>query len=827
MRRLLILCLGAFLAAACARDGASTTGESAAAGDVLFSLELKEDGKALATFPEAGEDGVLGRFIHTAGLTAGLGSNPIGLDRGLGDAGRVVVFRIAGGKLVLEQENWEYRASADNPAERRAVRNSFASSVLWAGKLEEDAPAGRVAVDIAPFLASDAMNVAGRLKARGQGSYALDKDRSFVEPAGVLLFPDNVEVDAAITFSGAEPGDEVSEVAADGRSFTLTLHHSFVRLPEDGFRSREFDSRVGVIDMAYYDYSAPLAGQVQRAFARRFRLQRVDPAAEKGPVKKPIIFYVDNGAPEPIRSALVEGASWWAEAFEAAGFEDAYRVEVLPEDAHPMDARYNVIQWVHRQTRGWSYGGGAADPRTGEMLKARVILGSQRVRQDRMIFEGLAGTDKTGSGAPDDPLQLSLARIRQLSAHEVGHTLGFAHNFAASTNDRASVMDYPAPLVRPGNESGLDFSEAYGVGVGPWDAFATKWLYAEFPEGVDEAAALEDMIDDAYASGLRFVDDAHGRSTGAAHPYGSVWDNGADPVAMLDETMEVRARALAGFGERVLKAGEPTSRMREVIAPIYLYHRYQTAAAAKLIGGYAFRHAEKGDPDAAGSPVAPDRQRAALDALLKTVDARALALPSSVSDRLSPTIDAGYGWAGGKEQFDGATGAMFDVSSAANAAASMTFSAIFHPARVARVIETGRRGDDVLTLEEMFEASEAAVFRGEGVDAEPVIARVAQGRFAATLMDLAASDVSPEIAARTDGYLKALSGRIRPSLIEGASDDRAFREWLVARIAAHLDRPAPSSAPAPAAIAPPPGSPIGSPNGAAESCWHCDPLGVE
>lgn len=823
MRRLLILCFAAVLAAtSCAREGAPPKGVAATDGDVLFPIDLTSDGKAVATFPAPGGDGVLGRYIHAAGLTAGLGSNPVGLDRGLGDAGRIVVFRLAGGKVVLEQENWEYRASADNPAEKRAVRNSFASSILWAGKPEEGAPSGVVSVDLAPFFASDAMNVAGRLKARGQGSYKLDKERSFVAPGGVLLFPDNVEIDATVTFAADKAGDEVVEVAADGRSATLTLHHSFVRMPEEGFTSRAFDSRVGVIDMAHYDYSAPLGDQVQRAFARRFRLQRVDPAAETGPVKEPIVFYVDNGAPEPIQSALVEGASWWADAFEAAGFENAYRVEVLPEDAHPMDVRYNVIQWVHRQTRGWSYGGGVADPRTGEMLKARVILGSQRVRQDRMIFEGLAGTDKTGSGAPDDPLQLSLARIRQLSAHEVGHTLGFAHNFAASTNNRASVMDYPAPLVRPNADAGLDFSQAYGVGVGPWDKFATRWLYAEFPEGVDEAAALEKMVDEAYASGLRFVDDAHGRSTGAAHPFGSVWDNGADPVASLDETMEVRARALAGFGDRVLKDGEPTSRMREVIAPIYLYHRYQTAAAAKLIGGYEFRHARKGDPNTLGAPVSAERQRAALASLLETVDPRALALPPAVTDRLTPTIDAGYGWASGKEQFEGATGAMFDLSSAANAAASMTFAAIFHPARVARVIETGRRGDAALSLEEMFEASEAAVFRAEGVAAAPIVARVVQARFVATLMDLAAGDASPEIAGRADGYLKALSGRLRPSLIEGPSDDRAFREWLVARIAAHLDRPAPSTPPAPEAVRPPPGSPIG----AAESCWHCDPLTI-
>ncbi len=817
------------------RNADETTSQEAEADETpLFAVNVDEAGGVIAAFEE-GDDGLLGRYIHSAGLTAGLGSNPVGLDRGLGDAGRIIAIRRVGEKIIIEQENWTYRATADNPEEKQAVQDSFASSILWAGDVYEEED-GLVSVDLSEFLASDVMNVAGRLKARGQGTYKFDPKRSFVPADGVLQFPDNIEVDARITFAGAEAGGQVSAVAANGLAFSLTLHHSFVRLPEPGFQSRAFDVRTGAIGVSYYDFSAPLGEQVIKGIARRFRLERVDPSLEKGPVKKPIIMYVDRGAPEPIRSALIEGASWWAEAFEAAGFEDGYRVEVLPEGVHPMDVRYNTIQWVHRQTRGWSYGGGVHDPRTGEMLKARVILGSQRVRQDRMIFEGLAGVEKTGSGEPDDPLELSLARIRQLSAHEVGHTLGFAHNFAASSNNRASVMDYPAPYVRPNGSGGLDFSQAYGVGVGAWDVFATRWLYRQFADGANEDAELEEMVDEAYASGLRFVDDAQARSAATAHPYGAVWDNGADPVATLEETMRVRATALAGFGERSLKTGEPISRLRQVITPIYLYHRYQTAAAVKLIGGIDFRHAEKGDVNAVGAPVPAERQRLALGAILSTLDPSGLDLPDGVLNRLSPSVNAFDGEGEGEEHFDGTTGAMFDLTAAADAAADLTLSVLFHPARVARVIEIERRGGAPLRYQEMLRGVEDTVF-GPQVNARTIgIARIVQSRYVSTLIDLAADpSAKPEIAARTDAYLKALRNRLNPGLLVAATDDRAFREWLAARIDAHLVRPAPERpviAPQPET---PPGSPIGaastgtigvslkghSSDGVREECWFC------
>lgn len=807
-------------------------------GAPFFKVEAGDNGATLITLPRPDDDGVSLRVIHSAGLTAGLGSNPVGLDRGYADEGRILAFRRTGKKLIIEQENWKYRASADDALERAAVRQSFAGSYLWAGEIADENPNGTFTADITSFLTSDVLNLKGVLEAAGQGSYSLDDKRSFVDAKSVLVFPDNVEIDAFVTLASEKAGDEVAATAADGRAFTLTQHHSFVRLPDDGFKPRLFDPRAGGIDVPFYDFSAKLGDPVVQRYARRFRLERKDPSAKTGPVKKPIVFYIDRGAPEPVRQALIDGARWWADAFKAAGFDDAYRVELLPEDAHPMDVRYNVVQWVHRQTRGWSYGGGVFDPRTGEMLKAHVVLGSQRVRQDRMIFEGLAGAGKTGTGAADDPVQLSLARIRQLSAHEIGHTLGFAHNFAASSNDRASVMDYPAPYVRPTAAGGLDFSGAYSSGIGEWDKVAATWLYSQFRGGTDEAQALDAIIRNAYARGLRFIDDEQARGVESGHPFAAVWDNGADAVSALDETMRVRQIALAQFDVGAIKQGRPTSDLGAVIVPIYLYHRYQVDAAAKLIGGYDFRYAVKGDGDSMANPVAVGRQRAALASLIATLDPAVLDLPDETLNLLTPAIGSFSGGAAGAELFQGDTTPIFDLLAAADAAGSKTLGAILHPSRTGRLIELERRGGDALTYAEILNAIENRLIWAPSTGRQAEIARRLQTRFVSMLIEIASgggaagesqassnflnfgpgATASPETRLRTNAYLKSLASKLGASPVDGFGADRAHREALRDMINAHLARPAPANAPVVKAAKTPPGSPIG----ASEDCWFCD-----
>ena len=783
-----------------------------------------EGGRVLVALPAPDEDGVSLRAIQATGLTAGLGSNPIGLDRGRANGGEIVAFRKVGEKVVAEIENWAYRASADNPLERKAVRDSFARSFVWSGEILGTGPEGELLVDLSTYLTRDTMDVRATLKQHPKGgAFQVSKDLSMPDVSAALAFPDNVEFDAFLTLTSDEPKAEVWATAADARSVTLVQHTSLVRLPDDGYTPRMFDPRSGAIDVGYYDFSAPLTGQVGQSFARRFRLQKQDPTAESSPAKEPIVFYVDSGAPQEIRDALIEGASWWADAFEAAGFPDSFRVEVLPEGAHPLDVRYNVIQWVHRQTRGWSYGGGLTDPRTGEMLKANVILGSQRVRQDRMIFEGLAGAEKTGMGEANDPVQIALSRIRQLSAHEVGHTLGFAHNFAASSNDRASVMDYPAPFVRVGQGGDLDFSAAYDVGIGEWDKVTTMWLYRQYPEGVDENAAGDALLESARASGLRYIDDPQGRGVGTAHPYASVWDNGADPVASLLNVMQVRDVALENFGLNVLQSGEPTSRLRAVIVPIYLYHRYQVNAAAKMIGGYEFHYAETGEADAAGAPVPASQQRAALDALVATLDPAVLDLPNDTLDLLTPPLVSFRGAGAGAEYFPGETGAMFDLLTAADTSASQTLSALFHPQRVARLIETQRRDAGALGYGEVLAKVEATLFVGAETPRQAGILHREQIRYVSTLIELSASSAAtPAAVAQTNAYLSSLKDRLSKRQRRMAASDTAVRAELGRRIAAHLDRPSPAALPSSSAVDIPPGSPIGA--GSAESCWHCDTL---
>ena len=786
-----------FLVTACqpadspASDTSSLTGTDHREG--FFDLHVDEEtNKIYAKLPKADETGVMLRFIHAARLTAGLGSNPVGLDRGWGEGGRVVVIRQLGDKIILEQENLSYRASPENPLEERAVRESFARSFLATLPIKDKRGDG-IIVDLTDFLTADSLNLVQYLKDADQGSFSVAKDRTFVDVDNSFAFPDNVEIDVFFTLTSNDPGREVASTAANSNVATLIQHHSFVRLPEAGFEPLLSDPRSGAIEQVHYDYSAALSAPIETRYARRYRLEK----DEDGNVIKPIIFYIDSGAPEPIRSALIDGARWWEEAFEAAGFPGGYKVEILPEDAHPLDIRYNTVQWVHRQTRGWSYGGGVSDPRTGEMLKGHVNLGSLRVRQDRMIFEGLAGVSKTDSGDPDDPVQLALARIRQLSAHEVGHALGFAHNFAASSDRKASVMDYPAPDVRV-KDGKLDFSNSYGVGVGSWDLFTTDWLY-----GQHSKTERDTLIRQAYGAGLTYVADREGRSVGTGHPDGSVWDNGLDAVATLNEVMQVRRIALDNFGPDNLMEGRPRSDLNAALVPIYLYHRYQTAAAAKSIGGMRFSYSVNGDDMPAAQIVEPSQQWAALDAVLATLDPKALDLKDETLDYLTPSLGTWSFADSDRELFRRTAYPAFDIIAAADTSAALTFEALLHPQRVTRLVEFNRRDGRNPSLEDVLVRIRRKVLSGPKLGRTAEIGQAIRARYAYALIDLIEADTSAAITARIDAELTLYAKALDASGTSG-------NQWLAREIERFQSRPANTDAAFIAAKQRPPGSPIGS-----------------
>jgi hypothetical protein len=769
----------------------------------------RAQGKVMAVLPPAkGERGLIGEYIHVVGIRTGLGSNPVGLDRGQISSTSLVALRRVGSRVLFEVPNLAFRALSDDAAEVAAVRESFATSVIWAAEVLGEDAAGRVMIDLTGFVVRDAHGVAARLAGTGQGSFSLDRERSAVDFEQLLAFPKNVELEAVLTFAGGSPGGEVRAVAPDPNAVTLVQHQSLVALPDPGYAPREHDPRMGSFAVQFADYAAPLDRPILRDWIVRHRLEKVDPTAARSPVKEPIVYYVDRGAPEPIRSALVEGASWWAQAFDAAGFEDAFRVELMPDGAHPLDVRYNVIQWVHRQTRGWSYGGGVIDPRTGEMLKGHVTLGSLRIRQDRLLFEGLAGTAKTGTGDPDDPVVLALARIRQLSAHEVGHTLGIAHNFAASGYGRASVMDYPAPLVDVTDDGRLDFSRAYAAGMGEWDVAAIRWAYSQFAPGTDERAELQRIVDETLSRGMIFLTDIDARAPSTANPAASLWDNGADPVAALEQTLRVRRLAISRFGESNLAPGLPLAALEEVFVPVYLHHRFQLLAAAKLVGGVDYRHAVRGDGQLASRPVAGDRQRRAVAAMLDTLAPSFLDVPEPVLRLLVPRAPE---MPRTREQFASRTQPTFDALGAAATAADFTLRLLLEPSRVARLVDQHRRATSLPSLDEVLAAllDRAFVDTATLAPREAEIARVVQRVAIDRLSELSADAELPSwVRGRIDLALSGLLQRLDQMVpLDGA--ERAHLDALAAEIGRHLARPAPAREIARAAQPEPPGEPIG------------------